>query len=303
MTAPLPLTVMTVTWNGWHDTRRLLQSLAEADLPAHEILVFDNNSQDGTPDHIARLFPSVTVIRNTENLGHTRAVNQGLKLAAGANILLLDSDTEVAPDAARLMLDHLAQHATVGIVAPRTFNTDGTVQQSARRFPSPINGLFGRQSVLSRWFPANPYTRRYLQSDMLSATEPFAVENVSGACMLFRRELAQSVGPWDEAYFAYWVDTDWCFRALQAGWRIVCVPAASVIHHEQNRKGKKKSLRRIWIFHYGAYRFYRKTRTWGMFDPRAIAAMLALSVRALFQIAQDPFLPAAAPAPPKKDRA
>jgi N-acetylglucosaminyl-diphospho-decaprenol L-rhamnosyltransferase len=294
-----PLTVLTITWNGWADTRRCLQSVVDSTHPADEIVVIDNGSQDGTPAHIERLFPHVKVVRNVENAGHTRAVNQGLALATADYVLLLDSDTELAPNAIALLLQYLEQHPEVGIVAPRTYNTDGSVQLSARRFPGAINGLFGRQSLLTRWFPNNRFSRHYLQSDELTTTGPYEVEQVSAACMLFRRTLAQSVGPWDERYFAYWVDTDWCYRVRQHGWKITCIPSASVIHHEQNRAGKKKSAKRIWMFHYGAYRFYRKTRTKGALDPRAVAAMLALTLRGLFQLAQNAWLVAPRPASPR----
>jgi hypothetical protein len=165
------------------------------------------------------------------------------------------------------------------------------VQQSARRFPRPINGLFGRQSLLTRLFPGNLMSRRYLLTDRMSADEPYEVEQISGACMLFRRDLIDHVGPWDEGYFAYWVDSDWCFRIQKHGWKVYCVPQALIIHHEQNHRGRKKSPRRIWMFHYGAYRFYTKNMTWGPLDPRAVFAVVALSLHGLFQLVQNLLLP------------
>jgi GT2 family glycosyltransferase len=284
------LTILVITWNGWGDTRRCLESIAAFLDPEHEVLVVDNASADGTPDEIERLFPFVRVTRNPENLGHTRAVNQGIAMAQGEYVLLMDSDTELPVDSVSLMLDFLQARPEVGAVAPRTYNTDGSVQQSARRFPSAVNGLFGRQSVLTRLFPGNVFSRRYLQSDELASTAPYEVDQVSGACMLFRRSLRESVGPWDEGYFAYWVDTDWCYKMHQRGWKLFCVPQASVVHHEQNRAGRKKSARRIWAFHYGAYRFYRVSRTFGVLDPRAIVAFLLLGARGLFQLAQNAFV-------------
>jgi GT2 family glycosyltransferase len=284
------LTILIVTWNGWRDTRRCLDSVFACAPPDAHVLVIDNASCDGTPENIQRYFPSVQVVRNVENVGHARGVNQGVALAIGPFVLLLDSDTELGMNSMSLMCEFLQRHKDVGLVAPRTYNSDGTVQESARRFPNPINGLFGRQSLLTRWFPRNPFSRRYLLSEGLSTREPYEVEQVSAACMLFRRSLFESVRPWDDGYFAYWVDSDWCFWLRQSGWRVFCVPQASVVHHEQNRVGRKKSWRRIWMFHYGAYRFYRKTQTAGMLDPRAILALFALSARGMFQLAQNAFL-------------
>ncbi len=293
------LTVLIITWNGWGDTRRCLESISASALQDAEILVFDNASSDGTPDHVDREFPETRLVRSPRNVGHTRGVNRAMALARGEYVLVLDNDTELVGDAIAHILDFLAGRTNVGMVAPRTLNSDGSVQESARRFPRPLNGLFGRQSVLTRLFPGNPLSRRYLLSDRLADAEPYAVEQISSACMLFRRELFDTVGPWDEGYPGYWVDSDWCFRVGKAGWKIYCVPQARVIHHEQNRRGKRKSLRRIWMFHYGAYRFYRKNMTWGTFDPRAVVAAVALAVHGLVQLAQNVLLtsrqPTAAP--------
>lgn len=281
------LTVLVITWNGWTETRRCLASVHASALGDAEVVVFDNASTDGTPDAIAREFPDVRMIRSALNIGHTVGFNRSMAQIQSEYVLVLDSDTELASDTISQILEFLAARSEVGLVAPRTLNSDGSVQQSARSFPRPMNGLFGRQSLLTRLFPGNPLSRRYLLSDKLSTSEPYEVEQISSACMLFRRELFDTVGSWDEGYPGYWVDTDWCFRVGKGGWKVYCVPSALVIHHEQNHRGKKKSPRRIWMFHYGAYRFYRKSMTWGVLDPRAIIAAAALSAHGLLQLVQN----------------
>jgi N-acetylglucosaminyl-diphospho-decaprenol L-rhamnosyltransferase len=297
MTSPAPagsvplLSVIIITWNGWADTERCLSSIYAAAMDGLEIIVFDNASSDGTPDWIERDFPGVRLIRHSRNIGHSAGFNLAITAARGTHVLLLDSDTELAGDAMSVMLAFLIDRTDVALIAPRLLNSDGSVQQSARNFPRPLNGLFGRQSLLTRLFPRNRFSMRYLRSDRISASEPYEVEQITGACMMFRRDVATQIGSWDEGYFAYWVDTDWCFRAGAAGWKVYCVPKAIVIHHEQNRRGKRKSARRIWMFHYGAYRFYRKSMTWGVLDPRAILAAGALTAHGLLQLAQNVTLP------------
>ena len=76
-------------------------------------------------------------------------------------------------------------HPGVSVAAPRMLNGDGSIQPTARNFPNALNGVFGRQSVLTRWFPNNPISRRYLRSDGLLQSEPYEVEWVSAACMIF----------------------------------------------------------------------------------------------------------------------
>jgi GT2 family glycosyltransferase len=98
--------------------------------------------------------------------------------------------------------------------------------------------------------------------------------------MLLRKSLIDRFGLWDEDYPGYFVDTDWCFRLNRAGVKVYCLPAAKIVHHEQNSRTRKRSPSRIWMFHMGALRFYRKNLSLGRADPRTLLACLALSLRA-----------------------
>jgi N-acetylglucosaminyl-diphospho-decaprenol L-rhamnosyltransferase len=279
------LSIVIVSWNEWPKLQQCLSSIYHSTLPAVEVLVIDNASADGTPDLTRAEFPSVEVHCNRQNLGATKALNFGFARARGEFILKLDADTELMSDCIERLLEFLHRHPDIDLVGPRTFNTDGTIQETARQFPSALSGLFGRQSTLTRWFPNNPISRHYLARDFLDATEPFEVEQVGGAFMLFRRRLLSEVGFLDEGYFHYWDDSDWCCRLRGAGKRIFCVPAAEVFHHEGNARGKRKRPKRIWMFHYNAYRFYTRWRTRGYWDPRSIFAGFALLGRALLLMA------------------
>lgn len=292
------MTTLIVNWNSWHHLGPCLASLYASALRDMEVVVVDNASVDGSLAKLERLYPAVRVIRNVENVGHARAVNQGFRAALGELVLVLDVDTEAAPDAIVRLVRFLDERPDVGVAVPRTYNSDGTIQETARNFPDPINALFGRQSVLSRLLPNNRYTRRYLQRDGLNSIEPYQVESVAASCILLRKSLIERLGEWDEGYLGYFVDTDWCYRLKSAGVKIFCIPAAHVVHHENNSRRRKKSPRRIWIFHQGAMRFYRKNRTLGWADPRSALASIALTARAAVLIAANSLKTDAAPAPP-----
>jgi N-acetylglucosaminyl-diphospho-decaprenol L-rhamnosyltransferase len=105
------------------------------------------------------------------------------------------------------------------------------------------------------------------------------------------------VGYLDEGYYHYWDDTDWCYRMRAAGKRLFCVPAAQAYHHEGNARGKRKRPKRIWMFHYNAYRFYTRWRTLGYWDPRSIFAGIALLGRAVLLMGYH-LMPLARPAAP-----
>jgi len=281
-TSTLSISAITISFNCWSLLDKCLESIERSSVPCEEIIVIDNASVDGSQEKVREKYSGVTLIENTENVGHTRAVNQGCREASGGLILLLDADTELRPDTIEIMAAYLRANPDAWIVGPKTYLGDGSVQDSAKNFPRPINGLFGRQSLLSRCFPHNPFTRRYLRIRDLppGANGALRVEHVSAACMLFRRDVLDMVGPWDEGFHSYWVDADWCMRVLRAGGGIYYLPTAEIVHYEQNQRRLKKSPVRIIKFHTGAYRFYRKHYTRGVGDPRALLAGMLLTLRA-----------------------
>lgn len=280
-------TVLIVNWNGWHHLGPCIDSILASDYRDLDLLVIDNASADQSAERLEAAYPQVGLVRNSRNVGHTRAVNQGLRLIRSERVLVLDSDTECAPDAIGILARFLDEHPDVDMVVPRTFNPDGTIQETARNFPTVINGLFSRQGVLTRLFPGNPFSRRYLQREFRDAALPFRAESVASSCMYFRKSLVDRLGEWDEGYYGYFVDTDWCYRLSRHGVQVYCVPAARIVHHEQNSSKRKRGASRIWMFHRSALRFYRKNHTFGWMDPRAILAAAALSSRALVMIALD----------------
>ena len=286
------LSVLIVTLNSWNLLNACIRSVLSSNYPLHEIIVIDNASIDDTADKVKKTYPDVSLIQNSENLGFIHGVNQGFKAASGDYILLLDADTELKEDAVRVMSAFLDDHPEVSLVAPRTLNSDGTIQESARKFPGAINGLFGRQSILTKLFPNNPFARRYLLKSDLHNQEPFQVEFISAACLMFRKAIVDSVGNLDEGFsrfVGYWADADWCKRIQKSGGILYCIPKIIVVHHDQNSSFKKKNPTRIIEFHTGAHRFYQLHYTFGMWDPRYLIAALLLSIRTLFVLAVNAF--------------
>jgi hypothetical protein len=283
------ISVVIVTWNSWADLKRCLESIRKLRCRDFEVIVIDNGSVDDTVQNLGQSFSEVRLERNDTNKGLPHAVNQGLRLARGEYVMLLDVDTEVRENTLDLLLAFMERHPDVSLAAPRIYTPEGKIEQSARNMPTLMSGLFGRQSTLTKLFPRNPFTRRYLAPENLEKEEPFRVEQVSAACMFLRRSLIDEAGPWDEGYRCYWVDSDWCAKLRQLGKKIYCVPRAAIVHYENNRAGKKKSPWRIWHFHIAALRLYRKYYTRGRFDPRTLFAGFALVGRAGFLLLLNSF--------------
>jgi hypothetical protein len=194
-----------------------------------EVIVVDNASSDGSPDMVASKWPLVILIRNTANQGFAKANNQALAICRGRLALLLNSDTQVRGNALEVMVTFLDSHSQVGILGPQLLNADGTLQPSGNRMPSLLNQIWW-SLPLHRIFGAEPWRSRYLDRGR-DYNQLVEVDEVSGAALLVRREVWKSIGVLDEEYFFYFEDIDFCMRAKKAGWCVIYLPEAQVMHH------------------------------------------------------------------------
>ncbi len=223
---------------------------------AVETIVVDNNSRDGTPQVLAKRFPSARVIPNAENVGYARAVNQGIAVTRGEFVLVMNPDCEAQPGALPAMLGYLRSHPSTGVVGPKILNPDGSLEYSARAFPDHLAFLFNRYSLLTRLFPNNRFSRRYLLTDWDHASVR-EVDWLSGACLMVRRAAIDRIGPMDEAFFMFNEDVDWCRRLKMAGWAVTYVPDAVVVHHIGASKGRA-GARVIFERHRGMIHYFHK---------------------------------------------
>jgi len=277
------------SWNTSEDLRACLASLESALSEAEfEVIVIDNNSEDGSPDMVEREFPWVRLYRMDVNLGFTGGHNFAIKERKAPHVFLLNSDAAVHAGAIRQMLDFIAANPNVGIVGPKVLNPDGSLQLSCRRFPNPVAALF-RNTVFGKLFPKNRYTRDYLMLDW-THDGPREVDWVSGCAFLVRSEVFEKVGALDPEYFMFCEDVDLCFRTWKAGFKVMYLPDA-VVTHAIGRSTDKAPNRMIGRFHSSMLRFYRKNMLPEMFAPfrpfAFAAAACALGMRAGMFIAQN----------------
>ncbi|MCO5295483.1 MAG: glycosyltransferase family 2 protein [Fimbriimonadaceae bacterium] len=250
------LSVTICSWNTEDDLRVCLASLERVrDEAVFEVLVVDNNSEDGSPDMVEREFPWVRLFRMDRNLGFTGGQNLAMAERKGRHAFLLNSDAEVHPGALRTLLGYCEAHPEAGILGPKILNPDGSLQLSCRRFPNPVAALF-RNTLIGRWFPNNRFTREYLMADWAHET-PREVDWVSGAALFASGELIDAIGTFDPEYYMFCEDVDWCFRAWKHGWKVVYVPDA-VVTHAIGRSTDKAPNRMIGRFHRSMLRFYTK---------------------------------------------
>ncbi len=249
------LSVLIVNWNVRDLLRHCLHSIL-ANLPPCklEIIVVDNGSTDGSGEMVRTEFPQVHLIANPDNRGFPAANNQGLAVARGRYVLLLNPDTEVVGDALETMVAFADAHPNVGVVGPQLLNPDGTVQSSRRRFPTLATALFE-----STWL--QPYAPRRLLERYYVLDRPDDevqdVDWVTGAALMARREAIEQVGPLDEGFFMYSEELDWCRRFREAGWQVVYLPTARIVHYVGKSSEQVLPARHI-HFQTSKVRYFRK---------------------------------------------
>ncbi len=227
--------VAIVSFNTCDLLAACLGSLRRCTLPLR-VVVVENASTDGSAAMVRARFPEVELIEPGGNRGFAAGTNLALRvLCAGehppAHLLLLNPDTIVHPGAIETLVAFLDAHPRVGVVGPRLLNPDGTVQHAAFRFPTllmTVLDLFPPGEAMPGRLYGSWWHGRYPQERL--GDRPFPIDHPLGACMLVRRETLAQVGLFDEAYFMYTEEVDWCYRVRRAGWAIWQEPRARVTH-------------------------------------------------------------------------
>jgi GT2 family glycosyltransferase len=276
------LDIIIVNYNSTDLLLSCLQSIYDTlhELPGN-VFVQDNSSEDNI-DRVKALYPQVILSKNPANLGYAKACNQALSESRASYTVLMNPDTLVLGGFFEYVLPYMEENSQVGILGPKILNLDGSVQGSARSFPTFLTGLFGRNSILTKWFPNNRFSRQNVVTAGSDGVTPIEVDWVSGACMVARRRAIETVGPLDERFFLYWEDADWCRRMWDSGWKVVYYPRASV-KHLVGGSSQRSRFRSTVEFHKSAYRLFAKHAK-GAQRFAIPLAMGALAVRLLLSL-------------------
>jgi GT2 family glycosyltransferase len=232
--SPARVTIVVVTWNRREETLACLASLARAELGGARIVVVDNGSRDGTAEAIRAGFPDVQVVALPENRGYAGGCNAGIRAAleaGAAGVVLLNNDTEVAADFLGPLVEAIDTDPTFAGVSsavlrfdrPELLDVAYSEVQFGRRH---VVQLLGVNALVGQGFDR----RRQI---------PVA----TGCSVLLRAEALRAVGLFDEAYFAYHEDVDWCLRAAQRGWHFLYEPYSRVYHHRSRSTARPRPAR------------------------------------------------------------
>ncbi len=233
-----------------YNTKKLTAQAITSVLGAGEIIVVDNDSRDGSPEYLDNIFGKKNrILKRRDNGGFAKANNEGIKVATGTYIVLLNSDTIVHGDALKHMRDAMDADPKLGLLSCRLLNEDGSYQPQGGALPTLLNiaawwlwplpgnipgieAYQARQEVLRFSGEA-----RRTQDDLVRE-----VGWIGGTAMMIRRELIEKIGMLDEKIFMYAEDTDYCIRAQKAGYTIGIEPTGEITHLGSKSAGSHNAL-------------------------------------------------------------
>ncbi len=253
------ISIVIVNYNTRDLLLSCLKSISKFFPSKTEIVVIDNASSDDSVQALKKPYPQVKIIKNVSNLGFAKACNQGIKVAQGALIFLVNSDIEFVDRSFEKAVEYLEENPDCGLVGPKLLNTDGSLQPSAfAQFPNfattlAENGLTGQ--IMNKLLPDMKRPGKYLYSNS-SHEKTLRPAHVGGALMIFKKKVWERVDGLDERFFMFREETDFCKKISDRGLEIIYLPTFSVFHHQITSikiQGLHKKLRlyfrSVYLYH------------------------------------------------------
>jgi GT2 family glycosyltransferase len=252
----MKLSIVIICWNDWKVIENCLRSIFEGTHKIDfEVIVSDNGSTDGSIKRIREQFPAVRLLENGENLGFSRGNNAGIRAARGEYVLILNPDTIIHDGALDRWIGFAVRHPEAGGFGCRVLNPDGSHQSSGRPFPT-----VWRKLIAALYLRPLGYVSRAFISDTYPGWKGDAERKVdwqSGCCVMFRANLLNQLGGFDEQFFYQFEEVDLCYRLWKLGYPLLFTPEVSITHLGGQSVGRFPARFAIEICRNG-YRYYYK---------------------------------------------
>jgi len=251
------ISVIIVTWNSADEIVKCVNSVIKAlNGISSELIIIDNNSSDDSFELVNKIkFPELKTVRNSENLGYTKAVNQGIKLSKGKYVLLLNPDTVLNDTSIKVMYDFLEANPSYGGCAPLMKNPDGSIQHSVRNFPTYWR-MFCEFSLLAYIFPKTKLFGSW-KAKYMDYTKEQDIEQPMAAAFMVRMSLLAEIDNMDERFRMFFNDVDLCKKVYDSGFKIRLLPS-SVITHEHGASIKKDRANMIKVWNEDCTKYFEK---------------------------------------------
>lgn len=250
------LSIVIVNYNTKNLLKQCIESIAKnISKYSYEIIVVDNNSNDGSAEFLQKS-NAIKTILNNRNVGFAKANNAGVKIATGEYVLILNSDTVILPDSIDKMIEYMINNPDVGIQGPKIVNENSGISQPSWDFMPTIIW----ENVRKLFSPK--YIKKYKVLAKAIAFRQHKIREVpvlSGACMLISKNVFNTIGFLDENFFLYFEEPDFCERARKYGWKIVFFPHAEIVHMLSKSMEKESYRTQIYyrqsqLYYYSKYR-------------------------------------------------
>lgn len=224
----MDISIIIVSWNVKDLLEKNLKTLYSTIKGVNfEVIVVDNNSSDGSAAMAIKEFPQAKVIYNNKNLGFAKANNQGIEIATGKYILLLNPDMQVMPATIEGMIKWMDEHPKVGIAGPQLIDSKGNNVPHVRRLPT-LKDQLAIMLKITHIFPK--ILDKYLYRDF-DYTKEGVVDSIRGSFFMIREDVVKKIGGLDELYFVWFEEVDYCRQARNAGWEIMYTPVVQCLDH------------------------------------------------------------------------
>lgn len=243
----LDLSIVIVNYNAKEFLKKCINSLLSCISKKinYEIIVVDNASSDNSSEMLKGDFPQIRLIINKENKGFSKANNQGIKISKDSKyILFLNPDTVMQEQTIEKMIEFMDMHKDAGASTCKLIMLNGKLDDATHRgFPTPWNA-FSHFSGLEKLFPKSKLFSGY-SLGWMDFNSTHKIDVLAGAFMLVRRQAGEEAGWWDEDYFFYGEDIDFCYMLKQKGWNIYYVPSVFITHYKGVSGGIKAVSKEI----------------------------------------------------------
>lgn len=290
MNARVDLSIIIVTWKSLDYLRACLASIYSTTKDIiYEIIVVDNASGDECARAIRAEFPEVVFIASPHNVGFAKANNLGFRHSCGETVLCLNPDTIVSDNVLARLVASLRSNESAGAAGARLLNSDGSLQTSCvQAYPTIWNQLLD-SGFLRRLFPN--WSIWGMKALFQGGQQPCAVDAVSGACIILKRDVFREVGGFTESYVMYVEDIDLCYKITRAGYSVLYLPDCEVVHHG-GRSSAQQSLYFVNLQQREALaQFFRGSRSWWYSSSYRAITIAAASLRIVLVILSYPMGP------------
>lgn len=246
----LDLSIVIVSWNVKDELRNCIESIRKNILSiAYEIIVVDNNSSDGSLEMIEKEFPFVVLIRNNENVGFARATNQGIKISCKKYILLLNPDTVINKNSLKPMINFMERKSEVAACGPMILDEAGK-EFPVASYPK-LFRMISKDTFLAKIYPIGVNIKPHFPQ------KHEMTRNLSGSCIMLRREALNIVGVLNENIFLYYEETELLDRLYKKGWQIYYLPEAKIIHFGEKSTAKLSNINKLLIYKKSSFELWR----------------------------------------------